>query len=229
MGYGVAEASLKDHASKVIVVSSDPERVKKTIKRLQAGNFGHGVIEGEAVDAKDPVALKEFILRVGEVDHIVYTSGDNVNQVMGFPNVTLEASKAAFDVRFWGPVVIAQNAKFKPGGSLTLTSGIAHKKPIPGVSILTGVLGGIESFCRGLAVDLAPIRVNSIRPGPIMTELFDQLPKEMLEGFVQNVKETSLIKRVGEPAEVAEAYLFVMKCGYITGQSIEVDGGRTLV
>jgi len=93
IGYGVAEASLKDHASKVIVVSSDAGRVKKTIKRLQDGKFGHGFIEGEAVDAKNPEALKKFIVGVGEVDHIVWTSGDDIKSVLGFQNVALEDAK----------------------------------------------------------------------------------------------------------------------------------------
>jgi len=93
IGYGVAEACLKEQASKVIVVSSSAERVKKTVERLREGKFGNGDIKGEFIDAKDPVALKEFIINIGEIDHVIWTSGDDVTEVMGFPNVALGNAK----------------------------------------------------------------------------------------------------------------------------------------
>jgi NAD(P)-dependent dehydrogenase (short-subunit alcohol dehydrogenase family) len=99
-----------------------------------------------------------------------------------------------FDVRFWGPVIVAQNAKIRSGGSLTLTIGELHTnihlihrpaaisesfacvflgsvivKPHKTWSITSGVVGATDSLTRGLAVDLAPIRVNVISPGYVRT------------------------------------------------------------
>jgi len=143
MGYGVAEASLKSEASEVIVVSSTLERVELAVKRLEDASLWSGKVRGEVVNEKDHEALKKFILGIGEMDHIVWTSGDTLHRT--FPNIDPEEAKgtivilvllpsfhathlhyilASFDVRFWGPVIVAQNAKFRPRGSLTLTNGM---------------------------------------------------------------------------------------------------------
>ncbi|KIJ48761.1 hypothetical protein M422DRAFT_247115 [Sphaerobolus stellatus SS14] len=106
--------------------------------------------------------MKAFVVGLGEVNHIVYTSGDSdivSKDHYLFPNFTVDTGKANFDVHFWGPVIVAQNAKFRAGGSLTLTGGMLLLKPMPGLTFSTGVMGAVDSVTRGLAVDLAPIRV----------------------------------------------------------------------
>ncbi|KAF8514010.1 short-chain dehydrogenase/reductase SDR [Hysterangium stoloniferum] len=226
IGYAVAEGSLKSLASLVIIASSNAERVNSAVNSLEKGNLGPGRVCGEVIDAKDQSALKEFVSNIGEFDHIVWTSGDYFD--VGFPNVELDVAKSAFDVRFWGPVLVAQHAKFRKGGSLTLTTGSALVKPRPGWSIVVGVAGAIDGLTRGLAVDLAPIRVNSICPGAVKTEMWDTIPAEQRSHLHKQTAGRTLLKRIGEPAEIAEAYLFVMKCEYITGQRIEVDGGYIL-
>ncbi|KAF8578199.1 short-chain dehydrogenase/reductase SDR [Ramaria rubella] len=228
IGYSVAEASLMSSASHIIIVSSSSNavRVGDAVKRLE--NFastlssGVGKVQGEAVDVTDRTALKEFVLRMGEVDHIVWTSGDSLK--LGFPNLDVESLLGAFDVRFWAPIVIAQNAKIRQGGSLTLTIGSALVKPQKGWSIASGIVGAVDSLTRGLAVDLAPIRVNVISPGFLWKDVSEATKKQMFADAAEKL----LVKHVAEPAEIAEAYLFAMKCAYITGQRIEVDGGYVL-
>ncbi|KAL5532532.1 hypothetical protein ACEPAF_4306 [Sanghuangporus sanghuang] len=129
---------------------------------------------------------------------------------LGFPNIDLDANKDFFDVRFWGAFTAAQVAKIRPGGSITLTVGSVVVKPRKGWSLAAGLMGAVDSLTRGLAVDLAPIRVNVISPGAVKTELWDPNASR-------------------KPDEIAEAYLFCMKCQYITGQRIEVDGGAKYV
>ena len=76
-------------------------------------------------------------------------------------------------MRFWGAFIAAQCAKIRPGGSITLTTGQALVRPRKGWSLMSGVLGATDSVVRGLAVDLAPIRVNCISPGLVRTEVSD--------------------------------------------------------
>lgn len=103
---------------------------------------------------------------------------------------------AVFTVRFWGPFILAQHAKFNPGGSLTLTSGIywflnsghrTHKyinwnagviglKPWKGSHLAAGMLTSLNGLVRGLAVDLAPVRVNLVNPGPVNNLCFKLSP-----------------------------------------------------
>ena len=92
---------------------------------------------------------------------------------------------------------------------------------------LIATAGAIDSGVRGLAVDLAPIRVNWVVPGAIQTPLLDDFTNgnpAMAEHFAQG----SLAKRIGLAEEAAEAYLYSMRCGYATGTRIDVDGGALL-
>ena len=87
---------------------------------------------------------------------------------------------------------------------------------------------GIQGITRGLAVDLAPIRVNMVCLGAVHTELFDDIPKERLDGVLQGFREGTLIGEVGTPENVAEAYLYPMKDQFVTGEILRSDGGRLL-
>ena len=81
IGFGVALASLKSLASKVIIASSSSERVKNAVDRLQ--NHGYtGKVEGRTLDAKDFAAVKKFMEEVGEIDHLVWTSGEPIQDMM---------------------------------------------------------------------------------------------------------------------------------------------------
>lgn len=111
--------------------------------------------------------------------------------------------------------------------SITLTSGVLVYRPRPGMGRMIAAAGGIESGTRGLAVDIAPIRVNFIVLGAIQTPLLDEFTggkPEMLNHFAQS----TLAKRVGTSEEAAEAYVFSMRCAYMTGARIDVDGGALL-
>ncbi|KAL5519705.1 hypothetical protein ACEPAG_1365 [Sanghuangporus baumii] len=227
IGYGVAKASLLSRASKIIIASSSKARVEAALVRLKnditaTGSNVEGSASGESVDAKDSKSVKDLLGRVGEIDHLVWTSGDSLRT--SFPDIDLDANKGVFDVRFWGAFTAAQVAKIRRGGSITLTIGQLLVRPMKGYSLTSGVVGAVDALTRGLAVDLAPIRVNVISPGFVKTEFLDLLPAERREALEKQAN-ALLVQHVGQPDEVAEAYLFCMKCQYITGQRIEVDGG----
>ncbi|OCB86113.1 NAD-binding protein [Sanghuangporus baumii] len=217
IGYGVAKASLLSCAAKVTIGSSSQAKIESALVRIKndiaaSGQTVEGNLSGEVVDARDSASVKALLERVGEVDHLVWTSGDDF-----------------FDVRFWGAFTAAQVAKIRPGGSITLTVGSVVVKPRKGWSLAAGLMGAVDSLTRGLAVDLAPIRVNVISPGAVKTELWDPMPPEVRNKIFEDSAKTLLVQHVAEPDEIAEAYLFCMKCQYITGQRIEVDGGAKYV
>ncbi|KIJ39001.1 hypothetical protein M422DRAFT_258154 [Sphaerobolus stellatus SS14] len=195
----------------VFVVSSSPERVTRAVKALENGNFGAGKISGKNIDAKDQAGLKNFVAGLEEVDHIVWTSADIGNGSLLFPDCTLDDAKASFDIMFWGPLIVAQNAKFRPGGSLTVTGGTTLVRPIPGFTVGAAVVGAIDSMTRGLAVDLAPVRVNAIFPGPVETDRWkgftNMFPEGLRDTLEKEAVEKSLVKHIGQPLDVAEAYL----------------------
>jgi NAD(P)-dependent dehydrogenase (short-subunit alcohol dehydrogenase family) len=100
-------------------------------------------------------------------------------------------------------------------------------RPQKGSVMATAMAGSVEHLVYGLAVELAPLRVNAVFPGGVATEIFRGLPDAMRQAEEARFASQPL-PRIAEPAEVAEAYLYLMKCDYVTGQIIQVDGGGLL-
>lgn len=103
MGFGVAKGALYQRAARVLVASSTQARVDSAIQRLREEVGGKGLpgkIEGAVFDAKDMRAVETFIVNVGEIDHLVWTSGDKIRS--GFKDVDLETFKGAVGL-FWFP------------------------------------------------------------------------------------------------------------------------------
>ncbi|KAJ7675670.1 hypothetical protein DFH06DRAFT_1170177, partial [Mycena polygramma] len=137
-----------------------------------------------------------------------------------------------FTIRYLGPLVVANLVAAQPGrylkaahtSSITLSSAVAAHRPIPGFSSIMGVPGAIEALSRGLAVDLAPIRVNVIIVGAIESELL----YKMLGGNADAFKSQMLTKELGTPEGAAEAYLFCMCSALATGQGFVIDNGALI-
>ncbi|EJD02510.1 NAD-binding protein [Fomitiporia mediterranea MF3/22] len=231
IGFAVAKAALLSQAAHVIIASSSQQKVTAALRRLStelatADVPVEGNISGEVVDARDSSSIRSLFAWVGEIDHLVWTGGDPPRA--GFPRLNLDEHNDAFDVRFWGAFTAAQVARIRSGGSITLTIGGGIVRPRKGWSLMAGVAGAVDSLTRGLAVDLAPVRVNVVSPGLVNTTFWDSVlpdPDKIFDDTARSL----LVQHVAEADEVAEAYLFLMKCGYITGQRIEVDGGARFV
>ncbi|EKM59336.1 uncharacterized protein PHACADRAFT_249761 [Phanerochaete carnosa HHB-10118-sp] len=240
IGYGVAKACLLSQAAHVVVVGTTKEKAEHTVQRLRtdiaaetasapAGTLlpVSGTIASDALDAHDLASVRAFCDRVGEIDHLVWTSGDPLR--VGFPQaLSLDEHRDAFDVRFWGAAQAAQSIKIRKGGSITLTIGSGIARPRQQWSLAVGVLGAVDALVRGLAVDLAPVRVNVVCPGVTDTELWRAMDPVAKQNMFEAVAKTLPVGHIGSADEVAEAYLFLMKCSFVTGQRIEVDGGNRL-
>ncbi|KZO98878.1 NAD(P)-binding protein [Calocera viscosa TUFC12733] len=231
IGYSVAQSSL-EHGAKVIISSSSQTKVDAAVaKLLKANVLFEGAISGLTLNAKDVKAIDAFWDKVGKFDHLVWTAGDPL--LMNFMEEDLDSQRAIFDVRFWGPVLSAKYAYkkglFNPGASVTMSVGTVVRKPSKGWAMTAAVAGAVESITRGLAVELAPIRVNTVAPGGVETELWDGMTPEAKAGLMKIFGEHSLVKHVAQPDEIAESYLFLMKCTNMTGKTIDVEGGALLV
>ena len=223
IGLAVAQAALAQGA-KVIVASSKPSNVDAAVKQLGTG------ASGSALDVKNEEDVKRFFAGIGSFDHLAYTAGDWGAPPAGsasFAEMDLAAAAHAFTVRFWGALAAIKHGhgRITAGGSITLTDGLIAHRPQKGVAVMSAMLGAIEHLTRGLALELAPLRVNAVCPGLILTERNRRIPEEMLKRYTASAP----LPRGGEPAEIAEAYLYAMRAGYTTGQVLLVDGGRTIV
>ncbi|CCO36260.1 putative oxidoreductase YkvO OS=Bacillus subtilis (strain 168) GN=ykvO PE=3 SV=1 [Rhizoctonia solani AG-1 IB] len=234
IGRSVAAAALSNGAS-VVISSSSSKKVDTAVERLkqESQNVSDVTVKGRAVDLKDQDALKAFLSEEAPFDHLVITAGGLPGRLQ-FPEVGVtDAFKSEFDVRYWAIVAasqhIANNKLINPGGSVTFTIGTSYYRPPPGWGLMVGIGGAVEASTRGFAVDLKPIRFNTIAPGVVDTELLDTVPPELKSHVLEKSNKELPVGHVGTPDEVAEAYIFAMKCTYLTGQVIAVDGGQLIV
>jgi NAD(P)-dependent dehydrogenase (short-subunit alcohol dehydrogenase family) len=86
-----------------------------------------------------------------------------------------------------------------------------------------------EALTRALAIELAPIRVNAVSPRVVRTNLWQNMSTAERELMYERVGNSLPVGRVGEPHDIAQAYLFLMHEGFVTLQTIVVDGGTVLV
>ncbi len=221
IGLGVATAAHAEGAQ-VVVASSQAAHVEAAVTQLGVG------ASGSVVDVGDEASVARMFDEIGAFDHLTYSAGD-WGPGMGSTarDLDLATAKAGFGVRFWGALTVVKYAcrSISPSGSITLTDGMLAHRPRKGALVATAMLGGIEHLVRALAVDLAPVRVNGVCPGLILTDRNSRMNEDMLKAYTSRLP----LPRAGEPAEVAEAYLYLMRGGYTTGQVLRVDGGGSAV
>jgi NAD(P)-dependent dehydrogenase (short-subunit alcohol dehydrogenase family) len=226
IGFAVAEAAIADGAS-VVVGSSQPANVDAAVGRLgQAAS-------GRTINVRDEADVEAFFQAVGAFDHLAFTAGDwsNLRTPKSLAETDLEAAKGLQEVRYWGAVRAIKHAlaHIAPGGSISLTNGTIAHRPRKGTPLSTAMAGSIEHLVLGLSVDLAPLRVNCVCPAGIRTGVWDSIPEDGRAAAFERMSARQPIARIGEPAEVAEAFLYLMRGGYTTGQVLLVDGGGPML
>ena len=224
IGFAVAQACVREGAH-VMVASTDLARVESAAKQLG----DHAAAARLDITQESDVA--KFFAAEKPFDHIVTTAGDWGNG-WGTPlaQVELDAAKRSFDVRFWGALLLAKHGatKLAAGGSLTLTDGMIAHKPMKQAFVATAMAGAIEHLTRGLAVELAPIRVNAVCPGLIKSGVWERIPEDKRDAQLAAMTKHLLLPRVGTTSECAEAYLYLLRGSYTTGQVLYVEGGTAL-
>jgi len=133
------------------------------------------------------------------------------------------AAIAAFDAKFWGQYRLAQHGVqyVRQNGSITFTSGIASRRSYLGYSVVSAMNAATEALAKAIAIELAPIRVNTVCPGFVDT-------KPPASGRAQHVKvlsPTLPLNRLGVASDIADAYLYLFANSYSTGTVVVVDGG----
>jgi hypothetical protein len=118
----------------------------------------------------------------------------------------------------------------KPGSANVNTASVSSDMPNPTLLAYATTKGAIQNFTAGLAQLLADkgIRANAVAPGPIWTPLIPStMPKEAVENFGKQVP----MKRPGQPAELATAYVMLADplSSYVSGATIAVTGGKPIL
>jgi NAD(P)-dependent dehydrogenase (short-subunit alcohol dehydrogenase family) len=223
IGLAVAEEVALEGAE-VVIVSSNAARVQEAIESIG------GEARGQMVDVSDEGAVESFFKELGAFDHLVFTAGDSLH-LHELALTDLKQARLAFELRYWSALATVKygSPQIRKGGSIVLTTGVAGRRPHSGWVIAASVCGTIEALTRALAIELAPIRVNAVSPGVVRTNLWQKMSSSEREQLYESVGKRLPVGRVGEAHDIAQAYLFLMKEGFGTGQTVVVDGGTVLV
>jgi NAD(P)-dependent dehydrogenase (short-subunit alcohol dehydrogenase family) len=223
IGFAVAEQAAS-HGAKIIIASSNAERVQKAVESLGGNAQGH------SVDLSNEQAVETRFRKLGVFDHLVFTAGDRLH-LGDLATTDLKQARRAFELRYWAALAAVKygTKNIRKGGSIVLTTGIAGQRPHKGWVVAASVCGTIEALTRALALELAPLRVNAVSPGVVRTDLWQSMTATERDHLYESVGNSLPVGRVGEPHDIAQAYLFLMQEGFSTGQTLVVDGGTVLV
>jgi NAD(P)-dependent dehydrogenase (short-subunit alcohol dehydrogenase family) len=89
--------------------------------------------------------------------------------------------------------------------------------------------GALEALARALALELAPVRVNVVSPGWVDTPIWDTIAGDKKAERLAAMAGRLPVGRIGQPTDIAEAFVALMHNGFITGTLLHVDGGHRLV
>ncbi|CDS01262.1 hypothetical protein, partial [Sporisorium scitamineum] len=239
IGFAAASALIEEGAS-VIIGSSSAERVASAVKRLSDPSAQYNAdpsrVSGYPVNLKGPEAeasLRDFFSKIGAFDHLLYTAGDSL-AAKPFHEFAYDDIVSAGSVRLFSVILAVKVATspghLKDGGSIVLTTGSVAEKPLKNWSVVAGFASALYGLTRNLALDLSDrkIRVNAVSPGPVETELWDNFPEDHRKAFLASVEAKLLTGRVGQPEDVANAYVYLLKNRNVTAQVIASDGGNAV-
>ena len=177
-------------------------------------------------------AIKE---RKGRLDVVFANAGIGAFVPLG--QITEEHFDTIYGTNVKGVVFTVQGALplMGEGGAVIINGSAASGKGTPAFSIYSSTKAAVRNLARGWAVDLKGrgIRVNVVSPGAVPTPAYDTfgMSKEQLEGFVEGMKATVPLGRVGTPDEIARTVVFLASedSAYVNAVELFVDGGATQV
>jgi NAD(P)-dependent dehydrogenase (short-subunit alcohol dehydrogenase family) len=222
-GIGLAAAQAAAAAGAKVWAAGRSEEHIESAKQVANGSF-----EVRQADTHDAASLEAIFKEVGTVDHLVSAAVGGERTLKPFLEQTEDQFKAAYD-KLWGYAKVVRTGApyLAADGAITLVSGSPARKIRPAQSPLSCVGASVENLVRCLAVEMAPVRVNVVSPGTVDTAMFDWMGDEK-QSKLAAMTASHLIKRAGTSEEVAQGILFVMQNGFVTGTTIDVDGGRIL-
>lgn len=225
-GFGNATAlRAAELGAKVTITGRDADKLEKAVSAFTA--VGHKVA-GHVVDAADVGSIAAFFDEIEAYDHLVSMAGGFMGG--GFLEADYETIRRTIDEKLFANLQIARHAakKIAEGGSMTFTGGSGGRPHNASGAIIGN--DAIRTMVEGLAVELAPkARVNAVAPTWTETPLWRNMPPDEVKATRERFAQIIPLGRTAQIEEVSSAYIFLMQCGFITGQTITIDGGATLV
>lgn len=221
-GIGLATAMLAIKENYDVIIAGRSEQ-KLSLAQQQ---INHDHLCTMVVDITDETSILSLKENIGDIDHLVL-AGSQVN-VGGIRSLPLQQVQASFNSKFFAQYQMIQTllSSINQKGSITLFSGSSGQKPEKDGELMSAINAAVEALSKGLALTLAPIRVNTVAPGLIDTPAYDSLDQASKQKMYQTFSNKLAIKRVGQAEEVAQSVLYLINSHYSTGTVLTIDGGH---
>ena len=200
-------------------------RSESNIETARAAEPG---AEFRALDVLDRDALSTVFAELAPIDILVNAATGGERATGPFMQMDLDGFTGSFQ-KLWGYInsVRLVGEHLTETGCITLVSGSPARKCNPGMSAISTVGNAVEGFTRAIAGEIAPRRINVVSPGMIDTPMFP-VEGDARQDFLSQATDRNLIKRAGSADEVAQGILFVIENDFVTGTTVDVDGGALL-
>lgn len=197
---------------------------------------------GEAIalgaDIADRTQVKAAVAKLrdafGPVTIVVNNAG--VTDFVPFDEITEERWEVVYRINVLGQIIVTQEVmgdmKAKGWGRIVMISSSSAQTGAVNMSTYSGSKGAIVSMTRSMAQELGPlgITVNNIPPGSVMGTIMSEASRDKFQIPSEVLLQTLPVRRMGEPNDIANAcaWLCLDESGYVTGQTIGVNGGRVV-
>ena len=232
MGKGAAKAVVS-RGGTAWIVGRDEAKLQAAALEISGGADVSPQVKLSSLDVLDTPAVEKFFSAVeqGSIHGIVNTIGASAGASSILGSSGLDGLRRQFDLKFFAQVAtISLGAgKLADGGSIVLCSGALSRRPGAGSAALAAANAACEAIVKALANDLGPrLRVNCVSPGLTNTEMWAQMPAERREGMLKGFGASLPLGRAGESDDVGHAIAFLLENTYVTGTTLDVDGGAVI-
>lgn len=219
IGLAASKAAAAEGA-KVVMVSRNAAKLDAAAAGVKTSK-GH--VATLAVDMLDRGTVEKAIGSLDTLDHLVLNAAGDEYALFGpIGNVSDAQVDQSFEkLRGFINFVRASAPRFRAGASITMISGAGAARPPKETALAAASNASIVAFGKAMAVDLAPVRSNVVMPGVVDTDRHGA----KLESLRTWATKELPARRFGQPADIADAILFVMKNPYMTGHTLVIDGG----
>ncbi len=218
-GIGLATVKcLANVGAEVVAISRNPNK---------AGELP-GNVSLKQCDVCDREALQALFAEYGSFDILVSAATGGSRAIGPFASMDMDGYQASFD-KLWGYANVVRYGldHLTEQGVIVLVSGSPARRCNPGQVALSSVGGAVEALVRGVAKEIKPKRINALSPGLIDTPMVSVQGEER-EAHYTRLTKNNLIPRAGTADECAHGIVFLIQNDFVTGSTVDVDGGILL-
>ena len=223
VGRALAVALGRERMSVAVHYNASADGAKETVAEIEAAGGKAALFQADLASPRVPAELVEAVAaKLGGLAVVVNSAAVMERTPIGA--VTPQAWDAMFALNLRAPFMISQAAMplmKREGGAIVNIADLAAFESWPGYVPHSITKAGIVKMTSALARVLAPeIRVNAIAPGAVL------LPAHWEEESAERLVSTTPLQRLGDPEDVVEAMLYLLRSDFVTGETLIVDGGR---